>query len=124
MTAVVQSSVAPPPAPTLGGIDHIEWWVGNARAFTGFLQSAFGFQVVAYAGPETGRRDRVSYLLQQGSVRFMVSGALSPEGAIAAHVREHGDGVRDICFLVDDVIAAHAAALSRGARSERPPAVA
>ena len=48
---------AAPPAPALGGIDHLEWWVGNARAFTGFLESAFGFDVVAYAGPETGRRD-------------------------------------------------------------------
>ena len=54
-----------PPAPTLGGIDHLEWWVGNARAFTGFLVSAFGFDVVAYAGPETGRRDRVSAALTE-----------------------------------------------------------
>ena len=110
-----------PAAPLLGGIDHLEWWVGNARAFTGFLESAFGFDVVAYAGPETGRRDRVSYLLQQGRVRFMVSGALSPESPIAAHVREHGDGIRDICFLVDDVSAAYEAALARGAASERVP---
>jgi 4-hydroxyphenylpyruvate dioxygenase len=124
MTAVVRPAPSEAPAaPTLGGIDHLEWWVGNARAFTGFLQSAFGFEVVAYAGPETGRRDRVSYLLQQGRVRFMVSGALSPDSAIAAHVREHGDGVRDICFLVDDVDAAHASALARGARTERAPAV-
>ncbi|HUS60788.1 MAG TPA: hypothetical protein VMY34_01240, partial [Acidimicrobiales bacterium] len=50
-----------PPAPSLGGVDHLEWWVGNARAFTAFLASAFGFDIVAYAGPETGRRDRVSY---------------------------------------------------------------
>ncbi len=96
-----------PAAPTLGGIDHLEWWVGNARAFTGFLAAAFGFDVVAYAGPETGRRDRVSYLLQQGRVRFMVSGALHPDSPIAEHVRQHGDGIRDICFLVDDVAAAY-----------------
>ena len=76
-----------PPAPTLGGIDHLEWWVGNARAFAGFLAAAFGFDLVAYAGPETGRRDRVSYLLQQGRVRFMVSGALHPDSPIAEHVR-------------------------------------
>ncbi len=113
---------APMPAPTLGGIDHLEWWVGNARAFTGFLSSAFGFDVVAYAGPETGRRDRVSYLLQQGSMRFMVSGALSPESPIAVHVREHGVGIRDICFLVDDVATAYEFALARGAASEREPA--
>ncbi len=122
MTAVERPSVAPVAAPRLKGIDHLEWWVGNARAFTGFLESAFGFDVVAYAGPETGRRDRVSYLLQQGAVRFMVSGALSPASPIAAHVREHGDGIRDICFLVDDVAAAYEAALARGAASERAPA--
>jgi 4-hydroxyphenylpyruvate dioxygenase len=115
------ASPVPPPAPALGGIDHLEWWVGNARAFTGFLESAFGFDVVAYAGPETGRRDRVSYLLQQGRVRFMVSGALSPDSPIAAHVREHGDGIRDICFVVDDVSAAYESALARGAGSERVP---
>ena len=110
-----------PAAPILGGIDHLEWWVGNARAFAGFLAAAFGFRPVAYAGPETGRRDRVSYLLEQGRARFMVSGALSPDSAIAAHVREHGDGIRDICFLVDDAPAAYGAAIARGARSARPP---
>ena len=113
---------AAPAAPTLGGIDHLEWWVGNARTFAGFLAAAFGFDVVAYAGPETGRRDRVSYLLQQGRVRFMVTGALHPESPIADHVRTHGDGIRDICFLVDDVPLAYDAALARGASSEREPA--
>ncbi|HEX4868123.1 MAG TPA: 4-hydroxyphenylpyruvate dioxygenase [Acidimicrobiales bacterium] len=121
-TEISQASTGWPAPPVLGGIDHLEWWVGNARAFTGFLESAFGFDVVAYAGPETGRRDRVSYLLEQGRVRFMVSGALSPDSPIAAHVRQHGDGVRDICFLVDDVSGAYEAALARGATSERQPA--
>jgi 4-hydroxyphenylpyruvate dioxygenase len=109
--------------PSLGGIDHVEWWVGNARAFSGFLSSAFGFEVVAYAGPETGRRDRVSHVLQQGRIRFMVTGALTPDSPIAAHVKIHGDGVRDICFLVDDAEAAYDAALARGALPERPPSV-
>ena len=122
MTALEHAGAGAPSAPILAGIDHLEWWVGNARAFTGFLESAFGFDVVASAGPETGRRDRVSYLLQQGRVRFMVSGALSPDSPIAAHVREHGDGIRDICFLVDDVSAAYESALARGAASERVPA--
>ena len=109
--------------PSLGGIDHVEWWVGNARAFSGFLSSAFGFEVVAYAGPETGRRDRVSHVLQQGRIRFMVTGALTPDSPIAAHVKVHGDGVRDICFLVDDAEAAYDAALARGALPERPPSI-
>ena len=91
--------------------------MGNARAFAGFLAAAFGFDVVAYAGPETGRRDRVSYLLQQGRVRFMVSGALHPDSPIAEHVRTHGDGIRDICFLVDDV----AGRLRRRAGPRAPP---
>src|SRR5687768_12479565 len=119
MTAMAQPV---PAAPTLGGIDHLEWWVGNARAFSGFLAAAFGFEPVAYAGPETGRRDRVSYLLQQGRVRFMVSGALHPDSPIAEHVRAHGDGIRDICFLVDDADQAFAAARARGATEHRAPA--
>ena len=125
MTSAARSTVpqpVEPPAPALGGIDHLEWWVGNARAFTAFLASAFGFDIVAYAGPETGRRDRVSYLLQQGTVRFMVSGALSPDSPIADHVLVHGDGIRDICFLVDDVEEAYISAMARGGISLRPPA--
>jgi 4-hydroxyphenylpyruvate dioxygenase len=110
------------PAPRLGGIDHLEWWVGNARAFAGFLAGAFGFSFVAYAGPETGRRDRASHLLQQGDVRFMVTGAMHPDSPVADHVRRHGDGIRDIAFLVDDVDVAYDAALRRGAEGFRPPA--
>jgi 4-hydroxyphenylpyruvate dioxygenase len=111
------------PPPSLGGIDHVEWWVGNARAFTGFLASAFGFDIVGYAGPETGRRDRVSHVLQQGDIRFLVTSALTPDSPIAEHVRVHGDGVRDVCFLVDDAEVAYDAALRRGALPERPPSV-
>jgi 4-hydroxyphenylpyruvate dioxygenase len=113
-------SLAAPPK--LGGIDHLEWWVGNARAFAAFLASAFGFDPVAHAGPETGRRDRVSYLLQQGDVRFLVTGGLTPESPVAEHVRQHGDGIRDIAFVVDDVDGAYASALARGATSFREPA--
>ncbi len=108
--------------PVLAGIDHVEWWVGNARAFAAFLASAFGFEFVAYAGPETGRRDRVSYVLEQGEVRFMVTGALTPDSPIAEHVRTHGDGVRDVCFRVADVAAAYEAAVARGGLPERSPA--
>lgn len=111
-----------PPAPHLGGIDHLEWWVGNARTFAGFLAAAFGFRFVAHAGPETGRRDRVSYLLEQGKVRFLITGALHPSSPVAAHVRRHGDGVRDVAFVVDDVDEAYASAISRGAVPVRPPA--
>ena len=119
---VTQPSPTPVAPPQLGGIDHLEWWVGNARAFAGFLASAFGFSPVAHAGPETGRRDRVSYMLQQGDVRFLVTGGLTPDSPVAEHVRQHGDGVRDVAFLVDDVDRAYDAALARGATSFRPPA--
>ena len=121
--AAIHEVESPVTAPQLGGIDHVEWWVGNARAFAAFLASAFGFEPIGYAGPETGRTDRVSHLLAQGRVRFLVTGALSPDSPIAEHVRQHGDGVRDVCFLVDDAAAAYQAAIDRGARSERAPAV-
>ena len=120
MTAVDATTF--PSRITLHGIDHLELWVGNARAFAAFLMSGFGFEPVAHAGPETGRRDRVSYLLQQGDVRFMVTGGLDPDGEVAEHVRRHGDGVRDIAFVVSDVDAAFAAALAHGARPRRSPA--
>ncbi len=113
-------AVAPP---VIGGIDHVEWWVGNARAFAALLTSSFGFEAVGYAGPETGRRDRVSHVLQQGRIRFVVTGTLGPDSPIAEHVRAHGDGVKDICFLVDDAEAAYGAAIARGAVTERPPAI-
>ena len=82
--------IATAPAARLLGWDCIELWVGNARAFAGFLMSAFGFRCTAYAGPETGVRDKASYVLEQGDVRFVVSGALTAESPIAAHVRAHG----------------------------------
>jgi len=111
-----------PAPPRLAGIDHLEWWVGNARAFAAFLAAGFGFVPVAYAGPETGRRDRVSYLLQQGDVRFLVTAGLGPDNPVTDHVRRHGDGIRDIAFVVDDVDRAYHAALARGATAVREPA--
>src|SRR5688572_18255985 len=86
------------PAAHLLGWDCIEWWVGNARTFAGFLMSAFGFECTAYAGPETGVREKASYVLEQGDIRFVVSGALTADSPIAAHVRAHGDGVHDLAW--------------------------
>jgi 4-hydroxyphenylpyruvate dioxygenase len=107
------------------GIDHLEWWVGNARQSAGFLSAAFGFDIVAYAGPETGVADHVSYVLEQGGhhgVRFVVTGALSPDTMVAAHHRLHGDGVRDVALLVSSAHHAYDEALQRGATGIRPPA--
>ena len=109
----------------LQGIDHLEWWVGNARQAAGFLAAAFGFDIVAYAGPETGVADRVSYVLEQGGahgVRFVVSGALSPDTIVAAHHRLHGDGVRDVAFGVSSAHHAYEEALRRGATGVQSPA--
>jgi 4-hydroxyphenylpyruvate dioxygenase len=109
------------PAGHLAGWDCIEFWVGNARAFSGFLMAAFGFRCTAYAGPETGVRHKASYVLEQGEIRLVVSGALTPDSPIAEHVKRHGDGVHDLAWLVDDAAAAYAAAVARGARGVRPP---
>ena len=88
------------------GWDCIEFWVGNARTTAGFLMSAFGFRCTAYGGPETGLAGKASYVLEQGDVRFVVSGALEADSPIAEHVRRHGDGVHDLAWLVDDAAAA------------------
>ena len=109
------------PASKILGWDSIEFWVGNARSSAGFLMAAFGFTCTAYSGPETGHRDKVSYLLEQGDIRFVVTGALSADSPIAEHVREHGDGVHDLAWLVDDATAVHDAAVNRGAPSIRAP---
>jgi 4-hydroxyphenylpyruvate dioxygenase len=110
--------------PVLQGIDHLEWWVGNPRAFAALLAAGFGFDAVAYAGPETGVRDRTSYVLAQGSLRFVVTGATDAGSPIAAHVRAHGDGVHDVAFAVADAEHAYEAALERGATGIATPSIA
>jgi 4-hydroxyphenylpyruvate dioxygenase len=84
------------------GVDHVEFYVGNAKQAAYFYRSAFGFTLTGYAGPETGSRDRVSYLLEQGQVRIVLTAALRPDGDIVDHVRRHGDGVKTIALAVED----------------------
>src|ERR687886_3064061 len=86
----------------INGTDYIEFYVGNAKQAAHYYRSAFGFQLVGYRGPETGIRDRASYLLQQGKVRFVLTSALTPNHPVAEHVHRHGDGVRDLALWVDD----------------------
>jgi 4-hydroxyphenylpyruvate dioxygenase len=105
----------------LGGVDHLEFWVGNARQAAAFFASAFGFDIAAYAGPETGVTDRASYLLTQGDIRFVVTAGLRPDSVVVEHVTAHGDGVRDVAFLVENAGAAYEAALARGAAAARAP---
>jgi 4-hydroxyphenylpyruvate dioxygenase len=107
----------------LKGTDHIEFYVGNARQSAYFYRAAFGMSLVAYAGPETGRRDRASYVLQQGKVRFVLTTALRSDSEIAAHVHKHGDGVRAIALWVDDARSAWEETTKRGARSVQEPTV-
>src|SRR5918998_1230290 len=83
----------------INGTDYVEFYVGNAKQASHYYRTAFGFQLVAYRGPETGTRDRASYLLQQNKVRLLLTSALTPDHPVAAHVALHGDGVPDIARL-------------------------
>ena len=105
----------------INGTDYIEFYVGNAKQSSHFYRTAFGFELVAYQGPETGVRDRSSYLLVQDKLRFVFTTPMGPEGAVAQHINLHGDGVRDIAFWVDDAREAYAKAIGRGARSAGEP---
>ena len=107
----------------INGTDFIEFWVGNARQAALYYRAAFGFELVGYRGPETGTRDRASYLLQQDKIRFVFTTAIKSSGPIADHVHRHGDGVRDIALWVDDARSAFDAAIERGARSALEPTV-
>ena len=107
----------------LEGIDYVEFWVGNARQSAFYYQHAWGFTPIAYRGPENGTRDRASYVMQQGDIRFVFSSALQPDHHINRFQSLHGDAVRDVALLVPDVEAAYQHALSKGARSVIDPFV-
>src|SRR3712207_2573869 len=105
----------------LHGIDHVELYVGNALQSAYFYVHALGFREVAYAGLETGVRDRTSHVLQQGRIRLVLTGALSPDHEIGRHVAAHGDGVKVIALSVPDVERAYREATARGAAGVREP---
>jgi 4-hydroxyphenylpyruvate dioxygenase len=105
----------------LHGIDHIELWVGNAAQAAYYFEHAFGFVRVAFAGLETGVRDRVSHVLEQGRIRLVLTGTLVAGTEIAAHQSEHGDGVKRVALSVPDVDVAYREATARGARGLREP---
>jgi 4-hydroxyphenylpyruvate dioxygenase len=107
----------------INGTDFVEFYVGNAKQASHYYRTAFGFQLVGYRGPETGTRDRASYLLQQNKVRLLLTSPLSPEHPAAAHIAQHGDGVRDIALWVDDARAAFNVAVERGAKPVQKPTV-
>jgi 4-hydroxyphenylpyruvate dioxygenase len=103
------------------GWDYVELWVGNAKQAAFFYERAMGFSRTAYAGPETGVRDRASYVLEQGYIRFVVTSALREEHDITKHVARHGDGVKDIALTVPDATEAYRQAVQRGARGVVEP---
>src|ERR671935_1816983 len=100
----------------LHGVDHVELYVGNAAQAAYYYARAFGFREVAYAGLETGVRDRVSHVLEQGQIRLVLTGTLHGHSEIAHHVAEHGDGVKVIALAVPDAEHAYREAIRHGAR--------
>jgi 4-hydroxyphenylpyruvate dioxygenase len=107
----------------INGTDYIEFYVGNAKQAAHFYCSAFGFQIIAYRGPETGMRESASYLLQQDKVRLLLTTPIKSGGEIADHIHRHGDGVKDIALWVDDARSAFSLAVDRGAKPAREPKV-
>jgi 4-hydroxyphenylpyruvate dioxygenase len=112
----------------INGTDYIEFYVGNAKQASHYYRAAFGFNLVAYRGPETGVRDRASYVLQQDKIRFVLTTPIRPDAsdearAIADHIYRHGDGVRDLALWVDDARDAFAKAVERGAVPVHEPRV-
>jgi 4-hydroxyphenylpyruvate dioxygenase len=105
----------------LHGIDHLELYVGNAAQAAYVLTHAYGFTEVAYAGLETGSRDRASHVLQQGRIRIVLTGALRADADVAAHVRAHGDGVKVIALGVPNAAVAYREAITRGATGVLEP---
>lgn len=101
--------------------DYLEFYVGNAKQAAYYFDHAWGFNPIAYAGLETGIRDRSSYVLEQGNVRFVLTSPLEPDGEIAEHVKLHGDGVKVVAFRVDDTERAYKEATSRGATGISAP---
>src|SRR6266705_3504775 len=102
-------------------IDHVRLFVGNARQSAYFYRNAFGFDVVAYAGLETGLKDEAGYVVRQGNITFVLMSSLRLDNPDNLRLIVHGDGVKDIALEVDDVQTAYRTATERGATGVRPP---
>lgn len=105
------------------GTDYVEFYVGNAKQSAHYYKTAFGFQSEAYAGLETGLKDRASYVLKQGKIRLVLTTALNSESPIGEHVKKHGDGVKVIALWVEDARKAYEETTKRGAKSFMEPKV-
>jgi 4-hydroxyphenylpyruvate dioxygenase len=107
----------------LQGTDYVEFYVGNAKQAAHFYKTAFGFQSLAYAGPETGVKDKVSYVIRQNKLTFVLTTSLKADNDIANHVYKHGDGVKVMALRVDDATAAWNETTKRGGKSYLQPTV-
>jgi 4-hydroxyphenylpyruvate dioxygenase len=105
----------------LNGTDYVEFYVGNAKQAAHYYMSAFGFQALAYAGPETGVKDKVSYVVRQHKLTFMLTTPLRADNPIANHIYKHGDGVKHLALMVDDAADAWYQTTQRGAISAMKP---
>jgi 4-hydroxyphenylpyruvate dioxygenase len=105
----------------LNGTDYVELYVGNAKQAAHFYKTAFGFQSLAYAGLETGMKDRVSYVLKQDKIRLVITSPLGSGGPINEHIEKHGDGVKNVAIWVDDATKSYAETTKRGAESAFEP---
>jgi 4-hydroxyphenylpyruvate dioxygenase len=105
----------------LQGTDYVEFYVGNAKQAAHFYKTAFGFQSLAYSGPETGNKDKVSYAVRQNKLTFVFTTALRPEHPIAEHTQLHGDGVKVLALRVDDATSAWRETTARGGKSYMEP---
>lgn len=105
------------------GTDYVELYVGNAKQAAYYYQTAWGFQIVAYAGLETGRKDSVSYVMQQDKIRLVLTSPLQPDGDINNHINAHGDGVKVIALWVDDATKSYEETIKRGAKSYLKPKI-
>lgn len=105
----------------LKGTDYVEFYVGNAKQAAHYYKSAFGFQSLAYAGPETGVKDRCSYVVRQNKLTFVFTTPLRTDNAIADHIYKHGDGVKVLALMVDDATDAFEQTTKRGGKSYMEP---
>jgi 4-hydroxyphenylpyruvate dioxygenase len=107
----------------LDGTDYIEFYVGNAKQAAHFYKTAFGFQSLAYAGPETGMKDKVSYVIRQNKLTFVLTTPLRTDNEIADHIYKHGDGVKVIALMVKDAVSAFEETTKRGGKVYQVPTV-
>ncbi len=105
------------------GTDYVEFYVGNAKQSAHYYKTAFGYQSLAYAGLETGVKDRASYVLKQDKIRLVLTTPLNADSPINEHLRKHGDGVKVVALWVEDARSAYEETMKRGARSFMEPTV-